>query len=97
MRAMWCTLIALCLVAAGAQPHRVHRSSGGTPTLRVAASGSSAAVRRPTSAVGPYVVAGVPVVSAPVRSLVVDTPAAPRDVTSSQLRSPRSSRGPPHV
>ncbi len=94
---MWCTLIALCLVAAGAQPHRVHRSPDSTPTLRVAAHGTSASVRRPTSDLGPWVVAEAAVASAPVRAFVLDEPRAPRQATFSQLPSPRSSRGPPHA
>jgi len=95
---MWCTLVALCLVAAGAQPRHVQRAPGSTPTLRVAAPGAAAAVRRPASShVGPFVVPDA--VAAPVaaRLLVAYEMPAAYQAPASQLCSPRSSRGPPSV
>jgi hypothetical protein len=97
MRAMWCTLIAVCLVAAG-QPHRVLRSHDTTSTLRVASTASHAASRRaPSSQVGPYVAAAAVAAPVPARQLVAYDAPAPDEAVASQLRSPRSSRGPPHA
>jgi len=94
---MWCTLIALCLVAAG-QPHRVQRSHDSTSTLRVASAGSPAAARRAApSHVGPYVAADAVGMPVPDRQLVAYDAPVPHALAALQLRSPRSSRGPPHA
>jgi hypothetical protein len=98
MRAMWCTLIAFCLVAGGAEPHRVQRSHDSTPTLRVAAGTSHVAIRRPTSSdIGPYIAADAIAASAPLQQLVSFEMPAPHEAPASPLASPRSSRGPPHA
>jgi hypothetical protein len=99
MRAMWCTVIALCLVAAGAQPHRAQRSRDNTSTLRVAAAPSAVAARRSTTTphIGAYIAPDAIVAPAPHRQLVASVIVAPHAALVSQARSARSSRGPPHV
>jgi hypothetical protein len=98
MRAMWCTMIALCLVAAGAQPRHAQRSRDTTPTLRVAAASSAVAARRSTTPhIGAYVAPDAIAAPAPHRQLVAYVIVAPHAATVSQARSARSSRGPPHV
>jgi len=100
MRAIWCALIAVCLVAAGAHPHRARRAPDKASSLRVASSSSSVAARRhgvSSPELGPFVLAGAVASIAAPRLSILEEPAAPVQGRPSVRRAPRSSRGPPHA
>jgi hypothetical protein len=97
MRSLWCTLIALCLVAAGTTPRGPLRTRDALSALQAPHVSVPNQARRPLSrhAIGPYLAA--PAEEAPsapriFAQVALATPASP---VLRPVFSARTSRGPP--
>jgi len=97
MRSLWCTLIALCLVAAGMTPRETLRTRDAFSALQAPHASVPTHARRPSSrhAIGPYL--APPAEEAPPAprisaQVALATPASP---VLRPVFSARTSRGPP--
>src|SRR3954470_20452295 len=95
MRAIWCSVVAVCLLVAGGHAQRIEQGQRGSHTLHAPAAVSASHARRASSSVGPYLAPSCSLTSEPVRAAAVAELLAPHERPILRVASSRTSRGPP--